>query len=205
MDPLESACLTYLPSSMRPGPQWPLLHIRVSLKSQNLYQRMWMFLHCHHPSSNISLWQTLAPWWAQKRLKAASFSLCSWIWNYYFFKIFLFERQTYIEKERQRVTSQRVTMASDVLAQSWEPGAPSLPLFHTGIGSQGFEPSSTTLPGHKNKAWLEVKQLRHELATIWDATTQGGGVTRWAMVQPPKNYLTNTKSQGYNIQVFRLK
>ena len=45
---------------------------------------------------------------------------------------------------------------------------------HAGAGSQGFGPSSTACPGHRQGAGWEVEQQGHELAPIWDAGTYRG-------------------------------
>ena len=93
----------------------------------------------------------------------------------YFEDLFIFiGKVDYRKEERQRgrssirwFTPQVAAMPGAEPIQSQEPGT-SYQVSHAGAGSQGFGPSSTTFPGHRQGSGWEVGLPGLELAPIWD-------------------------------------
>lgn len=65
--------------------------------------------------------------------------------------------------------------------RSWGPGA-FFCVSHMGVWVQGLEPFSPAFPNHNQKARRKVEQLKHELASLWDATATSGRLACYTIV-----------------------
>lgn len=102
---------------------------------------------------------------------------------------FLFERHILQNKrEAEKVFHSVVHFINDHNHQSLEFEDRSFfPVPYTGAGFQGLEPSSTTLPGHKQSIRLKGEQSAHKPVPVWD--TEGPEQRITLLCQPQQIFI----------------